>query len=55
MLALHGYQADEQAVEDLLEATEGWAAGLYLAALSGYDRGLGAASCAAAVMRWGAT
>jgi LuxR family maltose regulon positive regulatory protein len=40
LLAMNGRQAEEQVVEALLEATEGWAAGLYLAALSGSATGL---------------
>ena len=42
LLAMSGRPADEQVVQALLEATEGWAAGLYLAALSGSTTGVGA-------------
>ena len=35
LLAINGRQVTERDVEALIEATEGWAAGLYLAALSG--------------------
>ena len=39
LLAMNGRQADEQVVAALLDVTEGWAAGLYLAALSGDAKG----------------
>ena len=45
LLAMHGRKADEQVVAALLDVTEGWAAGLYLAALSGdAERNAGGAS-----------
>ena len=39
LLAMNGHEAEEQAVAALLDVTEGWAAGLYLAALSGDAKG----------------
>ena len=35
LLAMNGHEADEPVVAALLDATEGWAAGIYLAALTG--------------------
>ena len=40
LLRMNGRQADAQALQTLLNATEGWAAGLYLAALSGSGSGV---------------
>ena len=38
LLTLHGAEADDEALDGLLELTEGWATGLYLALLAGDGR-----------------
>ena len=38
LLRLHGAEADDEALDGLLELTEGWATGLYLALLAGEGR-----------------
>jgi len=41
LLRLHGAEADDEALDGLLELTEGWATGLYLALLAGEGRPAG--------------
>ena len=40
LLAMNGHEAEEEVVAALLDVTEGWAAGLYLAALSSEAKGI---------------